>query len=153
MRGVDRENGATIGHHGARVQALERAGPRRADARTGGAAAHRPPGVLGICGRGALLVRYHADLPLFDPSTVNRGPKQRVFDLLGGHPRLTKGAVGVEGVWANGVGLADGRVAAGLRALEEIAMELERFIEDCRAARAASSRASSASPPLRSAST
>jgi hypothetical protein len=40
---------------------------------------------------------------LFDPTTVNRGPKQRVFDLPGGHPRLTTPPVGVHGVWVNGV--------------------------------------------------
>jgi hypothetical protein len=28
-----------------------------------------------------------------------------VFDLPGGHPRLTTAAIGVEGVWVNGVRL------------------------------------------------
>jgi N-acyl-D-aspartate/D-glutamate deacylase len=73
-----------------------------------------PAGVFGIRNRGALLAGYHADLLLFDPATVNRGPKQRVFDLPGGHPRLTTGAVGVEGVWVNGVRLAEGRLPGRL---------------------------------------
>jgi N-acyl-D-aspartate/D-glutamate deacylase len=64
-----------------------------------------PAGIFGIKERGALKAGYHADLLLFDPTTVNRGPKQRVFDLPGGHPRLTTPAVGVKGVWVNGVRL------------------------------------------------
>ncbi len=67
-----------------------------------------PAGVFGIEGRGALKPGYHADLLLFDPATVHRGPKQRVFDLPGGHPRLTTPALGVEGVWVNGVRLSGG---------------------------------------------
>ena len=65
-----------------------------------------PAQVFGIRQRGALRPGYHADLLLLDPATVNRGPKQRVFDLPGGHPRLTTPAIGVEGVWVNGVRLA-----------------------------------------------
>jgi N-acyl-D-amino-acid deacylase len=63
----------------------------------------QPAALFGIRERGALKPGYHADLLLFDPSTVNRGPKRRVFDLPGGHPRLSTGAVGVHGVWVNGV--------------------------------------------------
>ena len=62
-----------------------------------------PAQLFGIRQRGALKPGYAADLLLFDPATVNRGPKQRVFDLPGGHPRLTTPAVGVHGVWVNGV--------------------------------------------------
>jgi N-acyl-D-aspartate/D-glutamate deacylase len=64
-----------------------------------------PAAVFGIRERGALKPGYYADLLLFDPARVNRGPKQRVFDLPGGHPRLTTAAIGVEGVWVNGVRL------------------------------------------------
>jgi len=64
-----------------------------------------PAGVFGIRQRGALRPGYHADLLLFDPATVDRGPKQRVFDLPAGHPRLSTPALGVEGVWVNGVRL------------------------------------------------
>ena len=62
-----------------------------------------PAQVFGIRDRGVLKAGYHADLLLFDPATVNRGAKQRVFDLPGGHPRLTTPAIGVHGVWVNGM--------------------------------------------------
>jgi N-acyl-D-aspartate/D-glutamate deacylase len=64
-----------------------------------------PASVFGIRDRGALKPGYYADLLLFDPARVDRGPRQRVFDLPGGHPRLTTAAIGVEGVWVNGVRL------------------------------------------------
>ncbi len=62
-----------------------------------------PAQLFGIRARGALKPGYAADLMLFDPATVGRGAKQRVFDLPGGHPRLTTPATGVHGVWVNGV--------------------------------------------------
>jgi N-acyl-D-aspartate/D-glutamate deacylase len=61
--------------------------------------------VFGIRGRGALKPGYAADLLLFDPARVARGPKKRVFDLPAGQPRLTVEPVGVHGVWVNGVAL------------------------------------------------
>ena len=66
-----------------------------------------PATVFGIRSRGELKPGYHADLLLFDPTRVDRGPKQRVFDLPGGHPRLTTPAIGVEAVWVNGVRLEE----------------------------------------------
>lgn len=68
----------------------------------------QPARVFGIRERGLLRPGYWADLLLFDPATVDRGPKSRVFDLPGGHPRLTTPAVGVHGVWVNGARIADG---------------------------------------------
>ncbi|MEX2239139.1 MAG: amidohydrolase family protein, partial [Burkholderiales bacterium] len=62
-----------------------------------------PAKLFGIRARGVLKPGYAADLMLFDPGTVGRGAKQRVFDLPGGHPRLTTPAVGIHGVWVNGV--------------------------------------------------
>ena len=62
-----------------------------------------PAQLFGIRDRGALKPGCAADLLLFDPAKVGRGPKQRVFDLPGGHPRLTTPALGVHGVWVNGV--------------------------------------------------
>ena len=44
---------------------------------------------------------------LFDPTTVGRGPKHRVFDLPGGAARLNTLASGVHGVWVNGQLIAD----------------------------------------------
>ncbi len=61
-----------------------------------------PARVFGMRSRGMIREGYAADLLLFDPQTVGRGPKRRVFDLPGGAPRLTTDAVGVHGVWVNG---------------------------------------------------
>jgi N-acyl-D-amino-acid deacylase len=68
----------------------------------------QPAQVFGMRGRGVIREGYAADLLLFDPKTVARGPKRRVFDLPGGAPRLTTDAVGVHGVWVNGRMVADG---------------------------------------------
>jgi N-acyl-D-aspartate/D-glutamate deacylase len=65
--------------------------------------------VFGMKDRGLIREGLAADLLLFDPDTVSRGPKRRVFDLPGGAPRLTTDAVGVHGVWVNGAQVADGR--------------------------------------------
>src|SRR3954470_2333361 len=62
-----------------------------------------PAKVFGIRSRGALKAGYFADLLLFDPATVNRGPNRRAFDLPAGQPRLVASGVGVHGVWVNGV--------------------------------------------------
>jgi N-acyl-D-aspartate/D-glutamate deacylase len=59
--------------------------------------------------RGRLVVGAWADLLLFDPATVARGPKRRVHDLPTGASRLDTPAVGVHGVWVNGVQTADAR--------------------------------------------
>ena len=65
--------------------------------------------LFGMPGRGLLREGYAADLLLFDPATVGRGPKRRVFDLPGGAPRLTTDAIGVRGVWVNGTQVADAK--------------------------------------------
>jgi len=67
------------------------------------AAAYRVPG------RGRLQPGAWADLLLFDAATVGRGPKRRVNDLPTGATRLDTPAVGVHGVWVNGVRTADER--------------------------------------------
>ena len=64
-------------------------------------------------GRGRIAPGAWADLLLFDPATVGRGPKRRVNDLPTGASRLDTPAVGVHGVWVNGVRTADER---GVRA-------------------------------------
>lgn len=69
--------------------------------------------LFGLKSRGRVAAGYNADLLLFDPATVGRGPKRRVFDLPGGAPRLHTDAAGVRGVWVNGVRVADEK---GLRA-------------------------------------
>lgn len=67
----------------------------------------QPAKVLGLKDRGLLRTGYAADLMLFDPTTVGRGPKHRVFDLPGGAARLNTLATGVHGVWVNGQLIAD----------------------------------------------
>ena len=66
-----------------------------------------PASVFGIRERGRLAPGCAADLLLFDPAKVGRGPKKRVFDLPGGEPRLTTDPLGVHGVWVNGVKLGE----------------------------------------------
>ena len=53
--------------------------------------------------RGRLAPGAWADLLLFDPTTVARGPKRRVHDLPTGADRLDTPAIGVQGVWVNGI--------------------------------------------------
>jgi N-acyl-D-aspartate/D-glutamate deacylase len=77
--------------------------------------------LFGMPRRGLLREGYAADLLLFDPATVGRGPKRRVHDLPGGAPRLTTDALGVHGVWVNGAQVADG---GGLLADAPLAGEL-----------------------------
>jgi N-acyl-D-aspartate/D-glutamate deacylase len=68
-----------------------------------------PAAVFGIKGRGRLQAGWAADLFLFDPATVGRGPKTRVQDLPAGGTRLIMPPLGVHGVWVNGERIADAR--------------------------------------------
>jgi N-acyl-D-aspartate/D-glutamate deacylase len=67
----------------------------------------QPAEILGLKNRGLIREVYAAYLLLFDPKTVGRGPKKRVFDLPLGAPRLHTDAMGVHGVWVNGQLTAD----------------------------------------------
>ena len=67
----------------------------------------RPAQIFGLTERGRLAPGLSADLLLFDPASVGRGPSRRVFDLPGGAARLTTAARGVHGVWVNGIAVAD----------------------------------------------
>jgi len=69
----------------------------------------QPAGIFGIPNRGLLREGYAADLMLFDPATVARGEKRRSHDLPSGAARLTTSAVGLHGVWVNGVKVADAK--------------------------------------------
>jgi len=82
---------------------------------------HLPAQVFGMRGRGLIREGCAADLLLFDPATVGRGPKRRVFDLPAGGPRLTTDAIGVHGVWVNGQQVAN---ASGLIDSAPLAGEL-----------------------------
>ncbi|HEX4986106.1 MAG TPA: amidohydrolase family protein [Burkholderiales bacterium] len=77
-----------------------------------------PADLFGIRDRGRIRPGMQADLLLFDPKTVGRGPAKRVFDLPAGASRLTTPATGVHGVWVNGRKVADanGLVADAPRA-------------------------------------
>ena len=81
----------------------------------------QPAAILGLRERGMVRAGYAADLLLFDPRVVGRGPKHRVCDLPGGAARLTTDALGVHGVWVNGVQVAD---AQGLLAASALPGEL-----------------------------
>ena len=61
----------------------------------------------GIRDRGRLRKGYHADLILFDPKTIGRGKKARVFDLPAGASRLIRGGNGLSGTWVNGIRVVD----------------------------------------------
>jgi N-acyl-D-aspartate/D-glutamate deacylase len=67
----------------------------------------QPARLFGIQDRGLLREGLAADLMLFDPATVARGPKRRAHDLPAGAARLTAGAIGLQGVWINGAKAAD----------------------------------------------
>jgi N-acyl-D-aspartate/D-glutamate deacylase len=62
----------------------------------------RPADIYRIPNRGRLAAGAWADMILFDPSTVGRGEKQRVFDLPAGAGRVDTPALGLHGVWING---------------------------------------------------
>jgi len=81
----------------------------------------QPATVLGLKERGLIKQGYAADLLMFDPRTVGRGPKHRVFDLPGGAARLNTHATGVHAVWVNGQLVADDK---GMRENAELAGEL-----------------------------
>lgn len=57
--------------------------------------------------RGRLVPGAWADLMLFDPKTVGRGEKRRVHDLPTGADRIDTPALGLHGVWVNGVRTVD----------------------------------------------
>ncbi len=61
-----------------------------------------PAKIFGIQQRGVIAQGAYADLMLFDPARVNRGPKFRAKDLPAGGSRLLTPGIGVHGVWVNG---------------------------------------------------
>lgn len=67
-----------------------------------------PAQVFGIRDRGRIAPGAWADLMLFDPETVGRGPSHRVRDLPAGASRLDTAPIGLHGVWVNGIRVADG---------------------------------------------
>ena len=67
----------------------------------------RPADLYRIRDRGRLTPGAWADMILFDPASVGRGPKRRVWDLPGGASRVDTPATGLHGVWVNGVRAVD----------------------------------------------
>ena len=63
----------------------------------------RPARMFGLRDRGRVVEGAHADLVLFDPTTVGSEPARLVHDLPGGAVRMTAGSVGVHRVLVNGV--------------------------------------------------
>ena len=67
----------------------------------------RAADICRIKDRGRLSVGAWADMILFDSKTVGRGEKRRVQDLPAGATRVDTPAVGLHGVWVNGVRTVD----------------------------------------------
>ncbi|MBQ1120461.1 amidohydrolase family protein [Streptomyces smyrnaeus] len=62
-----------------------------------------PARLFGLRERGRVREGWHADLVLFDPERIDAGQARLVHDLPGDSPRLDSRAVGIVGVWVNGV--------------------------------------------------
>ena len=67
----------------------------------------KPAAIYRMPGRGRIAEGCAADLLLFDPNRIDRGPKRRVHDLPGGAPRLTTDGLGLHGLWVNGTRVLD----------------------------------------------
>ncbi len=64
----------------------------------------RPATYFGLLDRGVIAEGFHADLVVFDPETVGRGPTYQRFDVPGNNQfRLYADARGVDHVFVNGV--------------------------------------------------
>jgi N-acyl-D-amino-acid deacylase len=59
--------------------------------------------IWGLRNRGMLRDGYAADVVVFDPDTIDRGPEHPVRDVPGGGMRYVRESVGVEAVFVNGV--------------------------------------------------
>jgi N-acyl-D-amino-acid deacylase len=66
-------------------------------------------GLYGIPDRGRIAIGAHADLLLFDPTSVGISAARRVNDLPAGGPRTLRDPLGVHGVFVNGVRVFDGK--------------------------------------------
>ncbi len=68
----------------------------------------RPAQYFGLIDRGLLAPGHHADIVVFDPDTVGRGPTYSRNDLPGGEAfRLYADAIGIDHVFVNGVQIVE----------------------------------------------
>ena len=67
----------------------------------------RPADYFGLVDRGRIAVGQHADIVVFDPDTIGRGPTERRHDMPGGRDayRLYAEATGIARVLVNGVSI------------------------------------------------
>jgi N-acyl-D-aspartate/D-glutamate deacylase len=65
----------------------------------------RPAKYFGLIDRGTIAPGYFADIVVFDPKTVDKGPTYNRFDVPGGADvsRVYADAVGVGDVFVNGI--------------------------------------------------
>lgn len=84
-----------------------------------------PAAKFRIPDRGRIAVGHWADLLLFDPARVGVGGLERLHDLPRGGTRYVRSAIGVHGVWVNGVRVHDGTRYADLDRAP--GMVLDRF--------------------------
>ena len=68
---------------------------------------NHPATVFGIKDRGLLKPGYHADICLFDPTTIGSEPPVFKDDLPGGGQRLSAEANGIIGTWIGGTRVMD----------------------------------------------
>jgi N-acyl-D-aspartate/D-glutamate deacylase len=62
-----------------------------------------PARLYGLRDRGRIAPGWHADLVMFDPTTIDHGPERTRYDLPADAPRLVADAHGVTSVWVGGV--------------------------------------------------
>jgi N-acyl-D-aspartate/D-glutamate deacylase len=72
-----------------------------------------PAQLYGLRDRGVIAAGAHADLTLFDPTTVGPGRERTRTDLPGGAARLYADATGVAKVFVNGVEVVDDGAVTG----------------------------------------
>jgi N-acyl-D-aspartate/D-glutamate deacylase len=72
-----------------------------------------PAQLYGVRERGRLAAGYHADLLVFDPSTISPGPVEARTDLPAKGWRLYSEAAGIRHTFVNGVEIAKDGVLTG----------------------------------------
>jgi N-acyl-D-aspartate/D-glutamate deacylase len=58
--------------------------------------------IWGLAGRGRIAIGAAADLVVFDPARIDRGPEHAEFDMPGGGMRYVRESVGIDAVVVNG---------------------------------------------------